>query len=742
MRNEYQDLSLKVQKWIFEQGWTDLRDIQKQAIQPILSGNQDVLISAPTAVGKTEAFFLPACTAIADNDDGFGILYISPLKALINDQCRRLESLCDLLDIPVTPWHGDSKQSKKKQAEKNPSGILLITPESLESLLIRKSGWVRKAFASLQYIAIDEFHAFIGSERGYHLLSLLNRIEHLSGRHDNPIPRVALSATLGNIDQVPASLRPNQSLPCTTITTMKFQTTLKVQVRGYIQMLTSEPTDLEEFAEEQICNDLYEICRGDSHLIFANSRQRTENIAAILSDLCEQSFVPNEFFPHHGSLAKDIRQSLESRLQKETLPTTAVCTTTLELGIDIGKVNSIAQVTAPHSVSSLRQRLGRSGRRNNPAILRMFITENELKADSHIVDKLRMELVQSIAMVRLLIEKNWFEPEDTEQAHLSTLLHQTLAITAQWGGVRADQLYQMLCQTGPFKKISVQHFKQLLSHMGKTQLLTQFSNGELVLGFNGERLVNQYTFYAVFKTPEEFRLLAGSKTLGTLPLDSPVAPEQHIVFGGRRWKILEVDLEKKTIHVKATKGGRAPHFCGEGISIHDVVRKEMLKIYSDGDHRIMVDNVKVDFIDSRARDLLAEAVRSFKDNNLQTESIIQQGKSACLLPWAGDKIVNTLQFLLIREGFSASSFAGVVEIENASVDEVSRCLKRMCNKSLPSSSDLAELVPDKYVEKYDEFLPDILLAYGYGRRAFDIRGTENWLTCSFVNQADTVKRRN
>ena len=273
--------------------------------------------------------------------------------------------------------------------------------------------------------------------------------------------------------------------------------------------------------------------------------------------------------------------------------------------------------------------------------------------------------------------------------------------------------------------------------MGKTQLLTQFSNGELVLGINGERLVNQYTFYAVFKTPEEFRILAGNKTLGTLPFDSPVVPEQHIVFGGRRWKILDVDLEKKIIHVEATRGGRAPHFCGEGISIHNVVRKEMFKIYSDGDHRIMADNVKVDFIDSQAKDLLAEAVRSFKDNNLQTESIIQQGKSACLLPWAGDKIVNTLQLLLLYEGFSASSFAGVVEIEKASVGDVSRCLREMCNRNLPSSSDLAKLVPDKYVEKYDEFLPDILLAYGYGKRAFDIRGTENWLARSFANQTGT-----
>src|SRR5690606_29706177 len=162
----YQKLDIRVQKWVFQQGWPDLREIQKMAIDPVLKGDRDVLISASTAAGKTESAFLPACTAIADQQQGFGILYISPLKALINDQYRRLESLCDALDMQLTPWHGDSAAGLKNKARKAPSGILLITPESLEAMLIRRAGWAKQAFENLQYIIIDEFHAFIGTERG------------------------------------------------------------------------------------------------------------------------------------------------------------------------------------------------------------------------------------------------------------------------------------------------------------------------------------------------------------------------------------------------------------------------------------------------------------------------------------------------------------------------------------------------------------------------------------------------
>jgi len=425
--------------------------------------------------------------------------------------------------------------------------------------MIRDLSWVKFAFESLKYIIIDEYHAFIGFERGNHLQSLMNRLEHLLGRYKNPIPRIALSATLGDMDSVLKYLRPNGVFKCSLITGTHSKSSLKMQIRGYINHDVEETSDdvlsnTPLSADIQIAHDLYTLLRGDSHLVFANSRQRTEHIAVKLSELCQENLVPNEFFPHHGSLSKELRTELESRLQKEKLPTTAICTMTLELGIDIGKVKSVCQVTAPHSVASLRQRLGRSGRRDDPAILRMFISENKLNAESNIIDKLRIELLQSIAMLHLLLRDKWYEPSDTEQFHFSTLLHQILAIIAQWGGVRVEQLWELLCQSGPFNKVTIDHFKILLVEMGDKRLITQLSSGELVLADKGEILVNHYTFYAVFNTPEEYRIIVDGKTLGTLPVDSLVLPEQHIVFGGRRWKVKEINVEKKLSMLLLQKG--------------------------------------------------------------------------------------------------------------------------------------------------------------------------------------------
>lgn len=727
MSSAYDSLDPRVRKWVYKQGWSALRPLQESAIPAILARDQDVLISAGTAAGKTEAFFLPACSAIADITGGFGIIYISPLKALINDQYRRLESLGEALDMPVTPWHGDVPQSKKKKIRTGPAGILLITPESLESLLINSSGWIKQAFSPVAYIVIDEFHAFIGTERGMQLLSLLNRIDHVLGRHANPVPRVALSATLGELGKVPELLRPDQRLPCEIVTDSNSTATLQVQVKGYLIPVTEKGEEPQSSAEKHVCADIFRLCRGDSHLVFANSRKRTESIAATLSDMCEENVVPNEFFPHHGSLSRELRETLEARLQQGNLPTTAVCTMTLELGIDIGKVQSIIQVTPPHSVSSLRQRMGRSGRRDSPSVLRMLISEQELTATSDMVDRLRLQLVQSMAMIRLMITKRWFEPADARQMHYSTLLHQILAITAQWGGVRADQLWSQLCQTGPFQNIDLTDFKTLLRHMGAYGLLTQLASGEMVIGAEGEKLTNHYTFYAVFNTPEEFRIVTGSRTLGTVPVDSPLLPDQHIIFGGRRWKVTEIEVEKKVIYVEATKGGQPPQFSGGGMAVHDVVRQEMLAIYRENDYRIKIGSKRVDYADATARSLFAEGCDSFKRFNLQNSHFISDGQHSYVLPWMGDKVVNTITALLMRSSFKASSFSGVIEIDDASVSSVQHALKEIQLSGLPSESELAADVPEKYLDKYDDYLPESLLAKGYGAKAYDIEGAQIWL---------------
>jgi ATP-dependent Lhr-like helicase len=723
--SKFNDLDPIVQKWVYKQGWEGLREIQEKSINPILSHNTDVVISASTASGKTEAFFMPALTKSVGQEEGFCIVYVSPLKALINDQYRRLEDLAEMMKMEVTPWHGDSSKSQKRKMKKNPSGILLITPESLEAMLINDAGWAKKAFSNTNYFVIDEFHAFIGSVRGQQLLSLMNRIEILIG--GKKIPRIALSATLGDLGSVAESLRFNSDFPCVLIASQKSQSTLMLQVRGYMDPINVQPTELILPADEEISKDLYEICRGTSNLVFANSRNRTEMIAANLSDLCDDDVVPNEFFPHHGSLSKDQRESLESRLQKENLPTTAVCTMTLELGIDIGKVDAVGQISAPKSVSGLRQRLGRSGRRDDAAVLRMFIAEQELSIDSNIISMLRLDLLQSIAMVNLLISSKWFEPADTKQFHFSTLFHQILAVVAQWGGVQASQLFNTLCVNGPFNNVSVDQFKVLLKHMSKNEQITQLGSGEIVLGIDGERLVNQYTFFSVFKTPEEYRLVAKGKTIGTLPSEFILMVGMKIIFGGKRWVIKDIDVDKKVIYVKRTKGGSAPKFGGDSMAIHSKIREVMYNVYKQGDYRIINGNNKIDFLDSHAKDLFEEGLKYFNEFELEKNWIVEKGNHANLIPWTGDKVINTMVILLIRGGYTANSYAGVIEVEGASESDVIMHFKKIIDNELPTNAELASSLEEKCVEKFDEFLPMELLNEGYGQRTFDIKSTAEWL---------------
>lgn len=721
MTPEVELLDISVRKWINQQRWTGLRDIQTQAVEPVLSQKTDIIISASTAAGKTEAFFLPAISSIIASDGGFGILYISPLKALINDQYRRLEELCELAEVDLVPWHGDASASKKKKAKRTPSGIILITPESLESLLISDSEWVRRAFAELKYIVIDEFHAFIGNERGLHLQSLLCRLEQLVAS-ENPVPRVALSATLGEIENVPPILRPSSDFPCKIIKG-DASGSLKLEIRGYINPAVVDlKSEQEVTSEKLVCPDLYRLCRGGSHLVFANSRKRTEILASELSDMCEKNQVPNEFFPHHGSLSKELRETLEARLQRESLPTTALCTMTLELGIDIGKVNSVIQVTAPHSVASLKQRVGRSGRRGGPATLRMMIVEDELTDKSSIHDMLRLELLQSIAMVRLLIAHT-IEPSEQNQFHFSTFFHQVLAFIAQWGGVRVDQVYKTLCIKGPFKQVNKTDFFSLLTHMGKLDFIKQFQSGELVLGLQGEKLVNHYTFYAVFKTPEEYRIVCNGKSLGSLPVDFVPAIGQSMIFAGRRWKVLHVDPDRKTISVEKAKAGKPPSFGGEGMTVHDKVREEMFTILHRGECAITTDTRKLHFLDKTAQLLFDQAAANFRDLGLFQHRLLQLGNKVIIFPWKGDRIVRTLTAILRKYDFDASDFAGLIEVENTDVESVKNCLKLIPEREKDITEyQLAELVQDKNIEKYDQYLPPDLLNKGFGRSHFDIDG--------------------
>lgn len=718
--NAFDLLDRSLQKWIYKEGWDELRDIQEDAIPTILEGEKDVIIASATASGKTEASYLPILTnALENHEAGVFAIYIGPLKALINDQYQRLVEMCNWADINITPWHGDISQSKKKKLLKNPAGLLLITPESLESIFVNHGTEIGYLFSSLKYIVIDELHSFIGNERGRHLQSLVNRLELTLKKR---IIRIGLSATIGDNEIAKKYLTKKSPELVHYIESKSLGTDVKLQVRGYLnEMNTDDQRAGEEitgYAPHDISRHLFDQLRGKDNLIFANRRMDVELYADLLRQLSDKNRVPNEFWPHHGSLSKNLRETIEAELKDKNKPSTAVCTTTLEMGIDIGSVESIAQIGSPPSVASLRQRLGRSGRRGSPAILRIYIHEEEITDQSSPQDRLRAELVQSIAMVNLLIEK-WIEPPINSRLHLSTLIQQILSLIGQYGGIRAIDAWEILIKKGSFSGIDKSQFVELLKKLGEEDIITQANDNTLTLGLRGERILGHYTFYAAFNTPEEYQIIANGSNIGTLPIEFPLIEGIHIIFAGKRWVIISVDVKRKIVELKSSKGGKPPKFGGTGAEIHDRIREEMLSIYC-------LSHVSL-YLDKEAKRLLQEGRKYFNFYGLKTEKIIEDGNDTLLFIWKGSIIQNTILLLLIHFGFQVSYEGLVLRIKEKTRMEVFDGIRKIAMQESLSPVELIKETKNKEREKYDYLLPINLLNLEFSQRFVSLNMALNYL---------------
>jgi ATP-dependent helicase Lhr and Lhr-like helicase len=654
-------LARPVQKWIRNRGWSELRDIQARSTNIILGSNKDLIVAASTAGGKTEAAFLPLISQVLNDmpeaSKGFDLVYIGPLKALINDQTKRLEDICTDIDLPIMPWHGDVSASIKSRAEKRPKGILLITPESLEALFIRKGASIPHLFGNVKAVVIDELHTFLDAERGVQLRSLLTRLELAISR---PVRRIGLSATLGDINLARCYLRPDAPTDVETVIAEGGEAELLLQLRGYLSSGDDSDGDA---ATTSIAKHLFENLRGSDNLIFAGSRGRVEEFADRLRTLCEEENLPQEFYPHHASLSKDHREFVEARLKNDALPTSAVCTSTLELGIDIGDVKCVAQIGPPFTVAALRQRLGRSGRREGqPAILRQYAIEARPDASAHFADRLRLGLVRSIAMIELLL-KGWCEAPRPHALQLSTLVHQILSIIAERGGTSAKRLYVTLCERGPFSAVDPETFLAVLRQLGRSDiaLIEQAEDGFLLLGRVGEKLVEHYSFYAVFNTPDEYRIIHDGRELGTLPVSQVLAPKLTIIFSGRRWEIIDIDDRDKVILVKPARAGRPPTFGGDAGNIDDRVIEAMREIYEQNDTPRYLDPV--------ASELLADARASFKNLGFANRRIVELGeKRTALALWSGSIKTTTLALALRTMGFKVQQYDGFIELDGRETD--------------------------------------------------------------------------
>lgn len=711
-----------IQHYLWSEKWEALREVQERAIPLVLPGDQDVIIAASTASGKTEAAFLPALTHMLRQREESLIVYISPLKALINDQFARLQRLCENLEIPVWPWHGDITATSKRKFAQKPHGVLLITPESLEATLCNRGTSVAAVFNRTTFLIIDELHSFIGNERGKQLQSLLRRIETVLGRE---VPRIGLSATLGDIGLAAQFLRADRPVAIVDVPSAGGQ--LLVLIKGFEEPIANRLMHVEDGPQEEqaplaIARYLFKTLRGSNNLVFPNSRREVERYTHLLNGLCDENRLPKEFWPHHGNLSKEIRYETEIELKQHEHPATAICTSTLELGIDIGAVKSVVQIGTPPSVASLRQRLGRSGRREGePSILRGYVIEDALDDKSGLVGQLRLDTVQTAAVVSLLLE-HWCEPPAVHGAHYSTLIQQLLSAIAQYGGLHAAQAFQLLCAShAPFDGVTKDDFAELLRTLGKQEVLIQDHSGLLLHGRIGDRIVNRYTFYAAFASDEEFRIVTSGKTLGTLPVSQMLTPKQRILFGGGTWIVEEIDEAHKTIHVAPAKGGAPPMFNGGAGRVHTRVRQRMRELYMTRE--------AVPFLDATAQRFLDEGREAFDRLALQDHVLLDQGSQVILVTWLGDAANEAIACLLMARNLHASAGRLGVEIQRSgrNLGEIESLLSDVASSPVLSLDELLAKAGNLVRQKWDGLLSPHLLHKTYASSNLDLDEANNWL---------------
>lgn len=693
-----------IQQYIYRNKWTDLREVQVEACEAILDTEKHIIIASGTASGKTEAAFFPMLTLLEqDPSESIGIMYIGPLKALINDQFERLQDLLEEQDIPVWPWHGDISQSIKKKALKTAQGVLQITPESLEALLMRHPGDAQRLFSDLRFIVIDEIHALMGEDRGLQVLCLISRLEKLIGCYPR---RIGLSATLNEYKPAMDFLASGSSVDAIAVGIKNHERTISLCAESFV---ISEDEKLAEQAIEQYNNFVYDNCHKNKCLIFTNSRGDAEETISAMKSIAKQRKDRDIFYVHHGSVSASLRQEAEHALKDNEGPTVAAATLTLELGIDIGDLDSTIQLGAPYTCSSFVQRLGRSGRRTGKSQMMFVNLYNE--GFKNPFEVIPWDLIRSIAIIQLYLEERWVEPFEQKKKPFSLLAHQTISTLMTYGELSPSELARNVLLLPPFKNIiSADEFKDLLRYMIQEEYLERMENGGIIVGLKGEKVANHFSFYAVFQDEETYHVMSQNGEIGTLT-NCP-AVDEVFVLAGRSWRVVSVDEERKIIYVNQTKSNKIPAWQGTGGDIHQKIVHRM--------KLVLQENVIYPYLQPNAKKLLEDARQYVADNGLLDSEVFPCGeKSFFIVPWSGTKEIRTIAKLLscglkqkLKIYSVSSSFYYLQVTSDLNYEEfLSEFHKCTLNENDPDIVLPKEQTPK--VDKYDYMVPESLLRSAY-----------------------------
>ena len=713
-----------VQDFIYRNSWESLRAIQVAAGDAIFNTDENVLLSASTASGKTEAAFFPILTLFSeDMPKSVGAIYIGPLKALINDQFMRLNDLCEEAEIPVWHWHGDVSASHKAKLLKNPSGILQITPESLEALLLHKHAAIAKLFGDLRFIVIDEVHSLMRGDRGGQTLCLIERLSKAAGVNPR---RIGLSATIGDLEETGKFLASGTGrgtvIPRIEAKGVKWRLSMEhFYISGKQSADGKEPkealpvlenaTDTAPENADPGLGYVFEHTRGKKCLVFVNSREECEAVTTTLRSYCEAKHEPNRFLIHHGNLSQSFRETAEAAMKDDDFSMTTVTTATLELGIDIGRLERAFQIDAPFTVSSFLQRMGRTGRRDLPPEMWFVMREEQPEPRAMLPETIPWTLIQGISLVQLYLEERWVEPPKLDRLPYSLLYHQTMCTLASCGEMTPAALASRVLTLSYFHRITKDDFRIMLRHLLETDHIQRTENGGLILGLAGEREVNSFKFYAVFKENEEYTVRSDSQELGTIV--KPPPPGEKIAIAGQVWVVTEVDHKHHLVYCEEVKG-KVPAYFGECPG--DINTKVLERMRES-----LRENKTYPYVMANAAARLEQARHTAVNSHMTEEPLINLGGDMwCLFPWLGSYAFLAMErFIKIKcaaklgiKGVDSSRPYFIQFTMKASREDFFRTLAEEAEKPF----DPMELVYPKEIplfEKYDDFLPAELVKKGF-----------------------------
>ena len=722
-----------IQDYIYRSGWQSLRGVQNAAGEALFGTEENVLLTASTASGKTEAAFFPILTLLDENPSKtVGVLYIAPLKALINDQFGRLSELCEEEGIVVTRWHGDAAVSRKQKLLRHPSGILQITPESLEAMLINKHMEIPSLFGDLRFIVIDEIHSLLRADRGLQTFCLIERLCRLAGCSPR---RIGLSATIGNPEDAGRFLAAGSGRGTIIPRFDGGREVWRLSMEHFYNTEPQADDGLETPADTPVMEPatdhapqgadpgigyIFEHTRGKKCLVFTNSREECESVCQSLRQYCEANHEPDRFLIHHGNLSASYRESAEEEMKDDDSLMSVCATATLELGIDIGRLERAFQIDAPFTVSGFLQRMGRTGRRGDPPEMWFVMREDHQEARAMLPDTIPWYLVQGIALVQLYAEERFVEPPRMDRLPYSLLYHQTMSTLASCGEMTPSALASRVLTLSCFHRVTQDDYRLLLHHLLETDHIQRTEQGGLILGLAGERLVSQYKFYAVFQENIEYTVHAGSEQLGTIVKPPPVGDK--IAIAGRVWVVDEVDHKRREVYCTLVKGNIPAFFGLVAGDIHTRILEKMQEVLS-GDRQYP-------YLMPHARCRLAQARDVFQKSRMSRRPLVHLGGNMwALFPWLGSYAFLALErFLKIRcakqlglKGLNASRPYYMQFTLQVDETEFYAIVSEEAEKPL----DPMELVypgENPVFEKYDEYLLPLLVQKGFACGVLDVDG--------------------